>query len=364
MGLVIETRPDEITPAELAWLRRLGVTKVQMGAQSLDDRILALNQRGHTVAETRAPAPCCAPPASRSSCTGCPTCWAPRSESTAPILPACGSGLLPGRDQDLPHPAAAKHRALYAYWQRGEYTPYTTDELVELIADIKPTIPAYCRVNRVIRDIPSTHVVEGNRRTSLRQDMLAELDRRGQACRCIRCREVRGQAVTAARCAATTWSIPPGTPRSTSSPSSPRGPHGRLPAPVAARTEVARHRAGGPGRGGPDARGACLRAVAGGGRGQAGAAQHAGLGTRLLQQADEIARAAGYRRLAVIAAVGTRGYYASRGFTAGELYHVKTLKTTTDATDKHRRKANLIFWKNLKKILSVTYLCYLWLCFY
>ena len=37
VGLVIETRPDEITPHELAWLRRLGVTKVQMGAQSLDD---------------------------------------------------------------------------------------------------------------------------------------------------------------------------------------------------------------------------------------------------------------------------------------------------------------------------------------
>jgi elongator complex protein 3 len=54
VGLVIETRPDEITPAELAWLRRLGVTKVQMGAQSLDDRILALNQRGHTAAETLA----------------------------------------------------------------------------------------------------------------------------------------------------------------------------------------------------------------------------------------------------------------------------------------------------------------------
>ncbi|MEI7990352.1 MAG: radical SAM protein, partial [Chloroflexota bacterium] len=53
VGLVIETRPDHVTPAQLAWLRRLGVTKVQMGAQSLDDTILALNQRGHSVAETR-----------------------------------------------------------------------------------------------------------------------------------------------------------------------------------------------------------------------------------------------------------------------------------------------------------------------
>ena len=51
VGLAVETRPDEITPDELAWFRTLGVTKVQMGVQSLDDRILELNQRGHTVAE-------------------------------------------------------------------------------------------------------------------------------------------------------------------------------------------------------------------------------------------------------------------------------------------------------------------------
>src|SRR5450759_2495100 len=51
VGLAVETRPDEITPDELAWFRTLGVTKVQMGVQSLDDTILELNQRGHTVAE-------------------------------------------------------------------------------------------------------------------------------------------------------------------------------------------------------------------------------------------------------------------------------------------------------------------------
>ena len=84
---------------------------------------------------------------------------------------------------------------LYAYWLRGEYQPYTTQELVELIADIKPSIPRYCRVNRVIRDIPSTYVVEGNKRTSLRQDVQAELQRRGTACHCVRCREVRGRKI-------------------------------------------------------------------------------------------------------------------------------------------------------------------------
>ena len=42
VGLVIETRPDQVNPKQLAWLRYLGVTKVQMGAQSFDDHILKL----------------------------------------------------------------------------------------------------------------------------------------------------------------------------------------------------------------------------------------------------------------------------------------------------------------------------------
>ena len=58
---------------------------------------------------------------------------------------------------------------------------------------------------------------------------------------------------------------------------------------------------------------------------QSGAAQHIGLGTHLLQKAAEIAYAQGFSRLAVIAAIGTRRYYESRGFKRGELYMVQEL---------------------------------------
>jgi elongator complex protein 3 len=58
---------------------------------------------------------------------------------------------------------------------------------------------------------------------------------------------------------------------------------------------------------------------------QAGVSQHTGLGTRLMVEADKIAREKGYRRMAVIAAVGTRLYYLERGFERGNLYLVKTL---------------------------------------
>jgi elongator complex protein 3 len=59
---------------------------------------------------------------------------------------------------------------------------------------------------------------------------------------------------------------------------------------------------------------------------QSGAAQHRGLGRKLIAQAEAIASAHGYVNLAVISAVGTREYYAARGFVNGALYMVKDLK--------------------------------------
>ena len=53
VGLVLETRPDHVNPEEIRWLRHLGATKIQMGTQSLDDRVLRSNKRGHTVEQTR-----------------------------------------------------------------------------------------------------------------------------------------------------------------------------------------------------------------------------------------------------------------------------------------------------------------------
>ncbi|MFQ5944563.1 MAG: elongator complex protein 3, partial [Anaerolineales bacterium] len=196
VGLVIETRPDHISVAEVARLRALGVTKVQLGAQSLDDRILELNARGHTVSETRD-----AVSMLRAAGFKIVLHWMPNLLGSTLEMDSLDfrrlwedPNLRP--DEIKIYPCQLLENAeLYEYWQRGEYTPYSTSELIELIADIKPTIPEYCRVNRVVRDIPSTNVVEGNKRTSLRQDIHEEMQQRGTTCRCIRCREVRGEFV-------------------------------------------------------------------------------------------------------------------------------------------------------------------------
>ncbi|MBA4380861.1 MAG: tRNA uridine(34) 5-carboxymethylaminomethyl modification radical SAM/GNAT enzyme Elp3, partial [Anaerolinea sp.] len=174
VGLAVETRPDEITPNELAWFRHLGVTKVQMGAQSLDDHILALNQRGHSAAETRRAVALLRAGGFKIVLHWMPNLLGATLDSDRADFPRLWDGLCP--DEIKIYPCQLLENApLYEYWQRGEYQPYTQEELTALLADLKPTIPRYCRVNRVIRDIPSTHVVAGNKRTSLRQDVHAEM---------------------------------------------------------------------------------------------------------------------------------------------------------------------------------------------
>lgn len=50
-GIRVSTRPDAVNASILALLKSYGVTAVELGAQSMDDRVLAANGRGHTAAD-------------------------------------------------------------------------------------------------------------------------------------------------------------------------------------------------------------------------------------------------------------------------------------------------------------------------
>ena len=326
VGLVIETRPDEITPKELQWLRHLGVTKVQMGAQSLDDHILEINKRGHDVECTRRATALLRAAGFKIVLHWMPNLLGATPQSDREDFARLWNDFCPDEIKIYPNQLLA-NAELYEYWQRGEFQPYTTQELIDLIADIKPTIPRYCRVNRVIRDIPSTNVVEGNRRTSLRQDVHNEMQRRGTHCECVRCREVRGKPVQPELLKLEDMVYQAGAAEehfiSYVTPDDKLAGFIRLSLPGTDSPQT----------GMADLDGAALiREVHVYGQSlpvgaeKHGAAQHAGLGTRLLEKAESIAKANGFNRMAVISAVGTRGYYLERGFERGESYLTKNLK--------------------------------------
>lgn len=325
VGLVIETRPDEITPDELRWLRRLGVTRVQLGAQSLDDRLLALNKRGHDVECTRQATALLRAAGFKIVLHWMPNLLGATPQSDRADFARLWHDLCPDEIKIYPTQLLA-NTELYEYWQRGEFRPSTTEELIDLIADIKPTIPRYCRVNRVIRDIPSHNVVEGNRRTSLRQDVHAEMKRRGTRCQCIRCREVRGKAINSNALILDDLVYRAGTAEEhflsyvTSDDKLAGFVRLSLPSKDAPQTGMS-----------DLDEAALIREVHIYGQSlpvgaeQEGMAQHAGLGTRLLAEAERIARENGFARMAVISAVGTRQYYLARGFERGEYYLVKKI---------------------------------------
>jgi elongator complex protein 3 len=335
VGLVVETRPDEIMAEVLVFLRHLGVTKVQMGAQSFDDQILKLNRRGHTTATTLK-----ATALLRAAGFKIVLHWMPNLLGATPESDQAdfkrmwSDGYCP--DEIKIYPTQLLESAeLFSFWQKGQYHPYSTDQLVKLIADIKPSIPIYCRVNRVIRDIPADYIVAGNKRSSLRQDALRELTERGERCHCIRCREVRGEPVDQNLLSFNEFeyqaafahehflsyvtaddhlvgylrlSLPADAPLDFSE----LRKHLNQLIPELDGTAIIRE---------VHVYGQSLEV----GDEQSGAAQHMGLGTALIKKAEEIAKKAGYKKIAVISAIGTREYYRKRGYSMEELYMTRML---------------------------------------
>ncbi|MBL8098793.1 MAG: tRNA uridine(34) 5-carboxymethylaminomethyl modification radical SAM/GNAT enzyme Elp3 [Anaerolineales bacterium] len=325
VGLVIETRPDEINPDEIKWLRHLGVTKVQLGAQSFDDHILDINKRGHDVESTRQAVALLRAASFKIVLHWMPNLLGATPQSDREDFAKLWNDFCPDEIKIYPNQLLA-NAELYEYWQRGEFHPYTTDDLVELLVNIKPTIPRYCRVNRVIRDIPGNNVVEGNTRTSLRQDIQTEMKKRGTKCQCIRCREVKNKTVELSSLTLhdEIYSAGKAEEHFISFITTEDGLAGfiRLSLPSKESPET----------GLSDLNGAALirevhvygQSLAVGAE-KTGAAQHVGLGTRLLEEAEKIAKQNGFEKLAVISAVGTRGYYIDRGFERGEYYLVKNI---------------------------------------
>jgi len=324
VGLVIETRPDEITAEHLRWLRRLGVTKVQLGVQALDNAILAANRRDHTVDDTRRAVRLLRLGGFKIQLHWMPNLFGATLESDRADFDHLWADPAIRPDELKIYPCILlAGTELYDRWREGQYEPYDEAALVDLLADCKATIPRYCRVNRLMRDIPAPYIVAGTTKSNLRQFVQREMARLGVACQCIRCREVRGKHVDAdALCLEV---IEYGTDVSSEQFLSFVTPAGRLAGflrlslPFAGAEPVA-----------DELRGcAMIREVhvygpaLAPGTDSTGEAQHRGLGSRLIEEAKQRVWQAGYTRLAVISAIGTRGYYRKRGFTQGDdLYQI------------------------------------------
>ena len=320
VGLVVETRPDCIDRDHLTHLRRLGCTKIQMGIQSLSPDILAANCRRTTVDDVvRAFA------LLREFGFKSHVHFMVNLLDATPADDAAGYRQLVTDERFLPdevklYPCALVESArLMGEWEAGRWHPYGEGELIDVLADAVLATPSWTRISRMIRDISSTDIVTGNKKTNLRQLVECEVARRcaegGERVREMRMREIATDE-------------PVGKPRldvieyATATTDEAFLQYvtddGRLMAFL--RLSLPR-----------DGRGvAMIREVHVYGKvsrlheAKEGA-QHLGLGRTLVDQACALARERGFSSIDVISAVGTREYYRRLGFEDAGLYQRRAL---------------------------------------
>ena len=336
VGLVIETRPDTITPDNLHMFRQLGCTKIQIGIQSTRQEILDANKRQMSVAQIK-----------RAFSLIRLYGFKIHSHLMVNLLGATpeadkqdfktfvtDQGFLP--DEIKLYPCAlVSGTQLVQKYREGTWQPYDKDELVDVLVQDVLNTPPYVRISRMIRDISATDILVGNKHTNLRQMVEQELAAKDVARRVqeIRFREINQQQVRAAELTlqdfAYTTAVSDEHFLQWVTADNKIAGFCRLSLPhwdkltsgacdVSANELLVQ-----PGQ-------AMIRelhvygqALSLGSEGMS--AQHQGLGQKLLAKASSIAAEAGYTSLNVISSIGTRAYYRAQGFTDAGLYQQKAL---------------------------------------
>jgi len=324
VGLCIETRPDFCGEEEIRRMLDFGTTRVELGVQTLDDEIHRLTKRGHGVAEVIS-----ATRLLRDRGFKVYYHWMPGLPGSTPEHDLELSRQLFQDARFRPdglklYPTLVVRGSELENWYRdNRYRPYRDGVMIDLLAGIKSLIPKYVRISRLMRDIPSKFIIAGSRDLALRGTIRREMEQVGVRCSCIRCREYGHRRRDG-------WSV--GGPCLTRLDYETLGGNevflsyedenetlfGLLRLRVNQEKAIIRelHIFG------PEVP---LRERV------EEAAQHHGLGERLLREAERIAREEfKFDRLSVLSGVGAREYYHSLGYRLEGVYMVRDLVEPTE----------------------------------
>jgi elongator complex protein 3 len=191
VGITIETRPDWTKKEHIDTILGLGATKVEIGIQSTYDFILAGIQRGHTVAESAAANMRLRDSGLKVGFHMMPGLPGATAESDFRMFRKLFEDERFKPDYLKIYPTlVTEGTRLHGMWELGNYAPLEVQEAVELLAKIKSILPKWVRLQRIQRDIPAYQVLAGIRKSNIRQLAKERLLETGGKCNCIRCREV------------------------------------------------------------------------------------------------------------------------------------------------------------------------------
>lgn len=338
IGLSIETRPDYITETEIKRLRALGVTKVEIGVQHLDDDVLLLTKRDMQIERVKVATEMLRNAGFKMVYHMMPNLPGSTPERDISMFGELFSGEDFQPDMLKIYPCMVLDNSeLYETWKKGGFVPYTDEQLMTVLRGAKKFVPPYVRILRVIRDIPATYIKAGSKISNLRQAIDEDMKKNGWQCKCIRCREIREGEVNPEDFTLSniTYHTTSGEEMFLSFESN-KLSRSNLDNLATKNRLVSFTRLRLPDNHGNDAILPVLHGAAlirelhtygrhtriGGGGSQS---QHVGFGRRLLAEAERIAKERGYAKLAVISGIGVREYYRKLGYQLDGTYMVKYL---------------------------------------
>ncbi|MDL2246511.1 tRNA uridine(34) 5-carboxymethylaminomethyl modification radical SAM/GNAT enzyme Elp3 [Methanobrevibacter sp. OttesenSCG-928-K11] len=190
IGMTFETRPDYCKIEDIDRMLKMGVTRVELGVQTLSDKIYKEITRGHTVKDVVESNRNLRDSAIKVAMHMMPGLLSTPSEDIKMFKKLFTDERFKPDMLKIYPTLVTKNSELYKMWEKGEYQPYTDEEAIDLIVKIKQILPKWVRTMRIQRDIPSTLIEAGVQKSNLGELVYNKLEEENINCKCIRCREI------------------------------------------------------------------------------------------------------------------------------------------------------------------------------
>ena len=191
IAMCIENRPDNCSDKEIKRMLEFGATRVEIGVQIIDDEIYKKTNRGHTVKDV--------------------------VEATERLKNAgfkVGYHIMPGLPYSNPKKDLKMFKEIFddekfkpdqlkiypcqiienspleKIYKKIKYKPYSEEETKKIVKKMISLIPEYCRIMRIMREIPKDKIIEDSVKLDLRKDIEEKLRFSGVKINEIRMREI------------------------------------------------------------------------------------------------------------------------------------------------------------------------------
>jgi len=191
VGLTVETKPDYCKEVHVDLMLELGMTRVEIGVQTLSEKVYKNINRGHTIDDVYQSFQIAKDAGYKIVAHMMPGLPGSNPQKDLEDFKKLfeDSRLKPDMLKIYPT-LLLKDTGLAKLYEKGIYKPYPDEVFIDLLLEIKKTVPPWIRIMRIQREIESEDILYGYKNGNIRQILQQKLKEQGLQCNCIRCREV------------------------------------------------------------------------------------------------------------------------------------------------------------------------------